>query len=87
MKKLIATVSTILMFGLFNPVLPCKAGGEGSNSCSYIATTTFLGIAIYTEDHNTSCPDEDKYACCTENGAGCEYSEPTITQGEDDGWF
>jgi len=87
MKKLIGTLSIILMSGLLNPVLPCKTGGEGSTSCSYTSTTYFMGIPVAKTSNSITC-GEGQYACCTENGAGCEYEEPTIVQGEeDDGWF
>jgi len=59
------------MFGLFNPVLPCKTGGEGADSCSYTETTTFLGIPIRNTDVTQVCPDEGQYACCDSSGATC----------------
>lgn len=83
LKKMICTLSILSVFGFINPTYSCITGGEGSDSCSYEDTTYFFGIPVATTNHSVSDCGEGQYACCTENGAGCVFEEPTIIPGRD----
>jgi len=70
LKKLIYTISIIIIAGLVTPLYPCTTGGAGSPSCSTTVTESYWGIVFSETTHSVSCGD-GYYACCDHTGAEC----------------